>query len=50
MQTIGGTTVPYKQVLQEYLEGRGLWKREKESIEDWGLRCKAVAQGTKFAK
>ena len=50
MQTIGGSTLPYKKVLQEYLEGRGLWLREGETHEAWGLRCKAVAQKSSLGK
>lgn len=50
MQNIGGVTIPYKQVLQKYLEGCGLWLRENETHEDWGLRCKAAAQKSSFGK
>jgi NMD protein affecting ribosome stability and mRNA decay len=50
MQNIGGTSVPYKQVLKEYLEGHGLWKSAEESLEEWGIRCKKAAMASKFGK
>ena len=50
LQSIGGSTLPYKKVLQQYLEGSGLWIGKAESVEGWQLRGKEAAQKTTFGK
>jgi len=43
-QYIGGEDIPFLQWHKQRLIGLNLWRKDGESNEDWGKRCKQYTQ------
>jgi len=47
-QNVDGVAIPFKKLFRDNLMKRGLWKKEKESTDEWGSRCELATKKSKL--